>query len=63
MQLKDFDPRGQYKDVLDAVTRAGGETPTVFKVQHGSTRAEYYIVSLDAEHERIVGLKALAVES
>ena len=59
----DFDPRGQYKAVVDAVKKAGNGNVSIFKVEHGSTRAEYYIVSLDIEGGKLVGLKALAVES
>ncbi|KAI9708593.1 MAG: hypothetical protein M1820_003811 [Bogoriella megaspora] len=60
---KDFDPRGQYKNVLDAVGKAGDGDVKVFRVEHGSTRAEYYVVSLDGKGGRVVGLKAKAVES
>lgn len=35
----------------------------IFRVEHGSTRAEYYVISLDKKGGRIVGLKAMAVES
>ncbi|KAF2497614.1 hypothetical protein BU16DRAFT_525257 [Lophium mytilinum] len=60
---KEFDPKGQYKSVLDAVKKAGSGEVGVFRVEHGSTRAEYYVVSVDAKEGRLVGLKALAVES
>ena len=60
---KDFDPRGQYAEVLEIVEKIGDGKSTVFKVQQGHTRAEYYVVSLDGGHKRLVGLKALAVES
>ena len=63
VQAKDFDPQGQYKEVLQAVEGAGGEKAKIFKVQHGRTRVEYYVVALDAENQRVVGLKALAVET
>lgn len=60
---QNFDPRGQYETVVDSVKRAGGGEAAFFRVEHGSTRAEYYIVSLDKKGGRTVGLKALAVES
>lgn len=60
---KDFDPKGQYAKVIDAVKQAGSQDVGVFRVQHGSTRAEYYVVSLDTKAKKIVGLKAVAVES
>jgi len=61
--VKEFDPKGQYKSVLDAVKKAGSKDVGIFRVEHGSTRAEYYVVSVDKKEGRLVGLKALAVES
>ena len=60
---KEFDPQGQYKKVIDAVKKAGSGKVSVFKVEHGSTRSEYYVVSVDSKEGKVVGLKALAVES
>jgi len=60
---KEFDSKGQYKSVLDAVKKAGSGEVGIFRVEHGSTRAEYYVVSVDVKERRLVGLKALAVES
>ncbi|EOD50202.1 hypothetical protein GTA08_BOTSDO00334 [Neofusicoccum parvum] len=60
---KDFDPKNQYAKVIDAVKQAGSQDVSIFRVQHGSTRAEYYVVSLDKKGGKIVGLKAVAVES
>ena len=59
----EFDPRGEYTKVVQAVKNAGNGTVVVFKVKHGSTRVEYYVVSQDEKGARLVGLKALAVES
>ena len=59
----EFDPRGSYKAVMDSVRQAGGAEIRIFRVQLGKTRAEYYLVSVDAKGSRIVGLKAKAVES
>jgi hypothetical protein len=54
----------QYKSVVEAVGKAGtkGEVK-VFRVELGGTRAEYYVVAVDADEGRVVGLKALSVES
>ncbi|KAJ9649413.1 hypothetical protein H2199_000188 [Coniosporium tulheliwenetii] len=60
---KDFDPQGQYKTVVDAVKQAGGGDVAFFRAEHGSTRIEYYIIGLDKKAGKIVGLKALAIES
>ncbi|KAF2222456.1 hypothetical protein BDZ85DRAFT_250364 [Elsinoe ampelina] len=61
---KHFDPQGQYKEVIDAVSKSsdGVHVVKVFEVSHGSTRKEYYLVTIDKEGN-VVGLKAKAVES
>lgn len=61
--VKDFDPRDEYSEVIQTIERAGDGKSTIFKLQHGQTRSQYYIVSLDGGHQRLVGLRALAVES
>jgi hypothetical protein len=53
----------QYKKVIDAVKQAGNGSVKVFRVELEGTRAEYYVVAVDDKEGRIVGLKALAVES
>lgn len=53
----------QYKNVFNAVKKAGNGEVKVFRVDLQSTRAEYYVVSIDKEGGKIVGLKALSVES
>lgn len=63
MSPKHFDPRGQYKDVLQAVEKAGDGTSRIFRIGHGKTRIEYYVIGLDTAKGRIVGLKAKAIES
>ncbi|EON64735.1 hypothetical protein W97_03968 [Coniosporium apollinis CBS 100218] len=60
---KEFDPQGQYTTVVDAVKQAGGGDVAFFRAEHGTTRVEYYIIGLDKKGGKIVGLKALAVES
>ena len=62
--MEDFDPKGKYGNVVDAVRKASdGGKVAVFRVPHGRTRAEYFVVGFEAERARIVGFKALAVES
>ena len=63
LSTQDFDPKGQYKEVLQVVEKAGDGKARVFRVHHGSTRAEYYVVGLDEKGKKVVGLKAKAVES
>jgi predicted aspartyl protease len=53
----------QYKKVIDAVKQAGNGDVKVFKVEIDGTRAEYYVVTVDEKERRVVGLKALSVES
>ena len=64
-----WDPHRRYAAVVDAVRSAAGadaRAVAVFRVALGAARAEYCVVALDARHARLarlVGLKALAVES
>ncbi|KAH7392779.1 hypothetical protein BKA66DRAFT_458282 [Pyrenochaeta sp. MPI-SDFR-AT-0127] len=53
----------QYSKVIDAVKKAGNGQVKVFKVDIDRTRAEFYVVTVDEKEDRIVGLKALSVES
>jgi arginine/ornithine N-succinyltransferase beta subunit len=45
------------------VKKAGNGEVKVFRVELEGARAEYYVVSVDKEEGRVVGLKALSVES
>ncbi len=63
MDATEFDPRGKYKDVLQAVENAGDGETRIFRIGHGRTRVEYYVVGLDKGKGRVVGMKAKAVES
>ena len=60
---KEFDPQGQYKEVLQVVEKAGDGKARVFKIETGRARAEYYVVGFDEKNGRVVGLKAKSVES
>ena len=63
MTVQEFDPREQYSEVFKAVENSGDGKARIFRVLHGSTRIEYYVVGFDKNGKRIVGLKAKAVES
>ncbi|KAL8762185.1 MAG: hypothetical protein Q9184_001782 [Pyrenodesmia sp. 2 TL-2023] len=63
LDATEFDPRGQYKDVLQAVQKAGDCESRVYRVQHGKTRIEYYVIGLDKGNMRVIGLRAKAIES
>ncbi|KAL5116051.1 hypothetical protein ACEQ8H_006063 [Pleosporales sp. CAS-2024a] len=55
--------QSQYKKVVEAVKAAGNGEVKVFRVQMDGTRAEIYVAGLDEKEGRMVGLKALSVES
>lgn len=62
----DWDRNGQYKDVIDAVTKAGkGNDVRVYRIVKDNSRVEYYVVTRlgDGKTARLVGVKALAIES
>ena len=59
----EFDPRNQYRKIIRIVKEAGNGAAVIFKIQDGHTRATYFITSLDEKAGRLVGLKAMAVES
>lgn len=63
IEQKDFDPRGQYKTVIDAVKDEADGDLGFFQVELDRTRSEYMVIGVDAKKGRLVGLKALAVES
>lgn len=60
---KQFDPQGQYKKVVDAVKKAGSGELGFFQVNLDQTRVEYFVVSVDKKEKRLVGMKAVAVET
>ena len=59
---KEFDPKDQYKEVLEAVKKATGEVK-VFRVEGKGTRVEYWVLGVDKTKGRAVGFRAKAVES
>lgn len=64
LSAKEFDPRNQYGEVVDAVKQAGttGQVE-VFRVELEGARCEYWVVCVDEKGARVVGLKVGAVES
>lgn len=68
-----FDPNNQYSSVFHAVRSAAVESDEngdqsavevkVYRVELSSTTLEYWLLALDVVEERIVGLRAKAVES
>lgn len=62
--LSSWNVKGQYDSVVDAVKKAASAQADVkvFRVAHGSTRCEYYIVALN-DQGVVVGVKARAVET
>lgn len=64
MDPVDWDSNGQYANIIDAVSEATrGNDVRVYRVARDLTRAEYWVISRDDKEDRIVGVKALGVES
>lgn len=62
MDPSDWDVQGQYSKIVKAVAEATkGNDVRVYKVVRDHTRVDYWVVS--REEGRIVGVKALAIES
>ncbi|KAL7912742.1 hypothetical protein GGI35DRAFT_261093 [Trichoderma velutinum] len=64
MDPVDWDSQGEYGNIIDAVREATrGNDVRVYRVARDLTRAEYWVISRDDEGGRIVGVKALGIES
>ena len=63
LSTKEFDPKGQYKDVVEAVEKAGDGKAGVFRVEEGGSRVQYWVLGLDRSEVKVVGFRAKAVES
>ncbi|QSZ33295.1 hypothetical protein DSL72_002883 [Monilinia vaccinii-corymbosi] len=62
LDVGEWDPHGQYQDLVSAVREAGrGEDVRVYRVPGEGSRVEYWMVGV--EGGRLVGVKALGVES
>jgi hypothetical protein len=56
-----WDPKGQYKNVVDTVKKVVNGKVKVFRVALSGAREEYYVVGV--KDDKVLGLKALSVES
>ena len=68
MSVKEWDARGEYGEVVEAVRQAGekGGEVKVFQVMGKGARVEYYVMSVVGGKEggrKLVGVKMEAVES
>lgn len=62
MDIGEWDPQGQYKEIVKAVREASkGSDVRVYRVPGEGSRVEYWVVG--TEGGRLVGAKALGVES
>ena len=61
LSVRDFDPRGEYADLVRRVGEVSGGAARVFRVQQGRSGCEYWIVA--QQEERAVGVKVKAVET
>lgn len=70
LSVGEFDPQDEYKKVIEAVEAAaagdgkGKAVVKCFRVDSGKrTKVFYYVVGLDREERRLVGVRAVSVES
>jgi hypothetical protein len=64
IDIQDFDGQGLYGEVIKAVEEsAAAKDVKIYRVTHGRTRAEYYLVAVDSKQGKLVGMKANAVET
>ena len=61
LSISKWDPKGQYKGVVDTVKRVVGGEVKVFRVALMGAREEYYVVGV--KEGKVLGVKALSVES
>lgn len=62
----DWDRNGQYSKIIEAVRKAGkGNDVRVYRIVKDRSRVEYFVVTRqgDGKDARLVGVKALAIES
>lgn len=61
----EWDPRGDYREqvlaVREACAHTGHSDIRVYKVAHGGSRIEYFLVGVKDGH--LLGLRAMSVES
>jgi len=64
--LSDWDTQGEYGEIANAVEAAvAGNDMMVYRVPRDGTRVEYFLIGREGsgKHARLVGVKALSVES
>lgn len=62
LDVSEWDPQGQYKEVVQATREASkGSDVRVYRIAKEGTRIEYWVVGV--EDGKLVGAKALAIES
>ncbi|KAF2447014.1 hypothetical protein P171DRAFT_429957 [Karstenula rhodostoma CBS 690.94] len=61
LSVAKWDPKGQYKNVVDTVKKVVDGEVKVFRVALSGAREEYYVVGV--KDSKVLGLKALSVES
>jgi hypothetical protein len=61
LSVDKWDPKGQYKNVVDAVKKVVDGEVKVFRIGLSGAREEYYVVGV--KDYEVLGLKALSVES
>lgn len=59
--MDEFDPRGEYKEVIERVEQTGSGGVKVYRVEVSKTRADYYVLTLG--QGILVGVTTEAVES
>lgn len=48
---------------MDAVATASGNAVRVYRVEGSGCRVEYFVVGLDTNERKVVGVKVLSIES
>jgi hypothetical protein len=61
LSVEDWDPRGDYKEVVEAVKKSGKGDVTVYRTSRG-TRTDYYVVVNNGKGA-LVGVMATGIES
>lgn len=61
LSVDEFDPRGEYKEVIERVEQTGSGGVKVYRVEVSKTRADYYVLTLG--QGILVGVTTEAVES
>jgi hypothetical protein len=61
LSVSKWDPKGQYKNVVDTVKKVVDGDVKVFRVALSGAREEYYVVGV--KDGKVLGLKAMSVES